>query len=163
MVLILAFALLTIATVALAIVLTRGELRQRRTPPRPRARSSTIRVGACRLAKDAMVLMPSTPHRFRIERVLWIERQLGGGVVANLEGNDPDTGTVTQRWHHWQPRDLVTVFVADVRVDVHEGNFDGVYERYSSPQAEPEASSRTTSSSVIDQTLERLYGNARPS
>jgi hypothetical protein len=101
------------------------------TPRPPAQPSSTVHVAAHRLRKGAMVLTPSTPYRYKAERITWIEKQpLNGPVVANLEGTHPDTGAPQQRWHRWEPSEMVTVFVADVDVEQHGGDYSGLLERY---------------------------------
>jgi hypothetical protein len=98
---------------------------------------STKTVQACRLKRGAVVLTPSTPYRYRTERVVWLERQPFGVVVANLEGQDPDTGETKQRWHRWGPHDMVTVFLADVEVYEHGGDYGNVYELYGKRREQP--------------------------
>jgi hypothetical protein len=103
---------------------------RRRVPPRPARRSSTVSMLACRLVKGSMVLTHSTPYRYRVEQVLWIERQPFGPIVANLEGTDPETGATQRRWHTWQSSERVTVFTADVVVDGPGGNYDELIRRF---------------------------------
>jgi hypothetical protein len=51
-------------------------------------------------------------------------------VVVNLEGTDPDTGAPQQRWHQWRQSEQVTVFVADVDIEQHGGDYGELLERY---------------------------------
>jgi hypothetical protein len=104
--------------------------------------SKTARLAACKLVKNTMVLTPSTPYRYRVEQVLWIEKQPFGPVTANLEGPDPATGMPQQRWHQWRPEELVTAFIADVEIQEHDGDYGGLYGRYSTaakPEQEPDS------------------------
>jgi len=111
-------------------------------PPEPRR--VTVWTWVRELARGATVLTPSTPYRFRIERVLWVEKQpLGGPVVAALEGQDPETLQLQQRWHKWDSDEHVIVFTADV--DPFEGTVgaserEKLYDRFAAdkqPRPEP--------------------------
>lgn len=98
-------------------------------------RGSTTNVPAHRLVKGVLVLLPSSPYRFRAEEIRWIEKQpLNGRIVAHLEGSDPETGAVTQRWHEWRPSDRVTVFVSTIDLDEHGGRYDELVGRYGGQQ-----------------------------
>jgi hypothetical protein len=89
--------------------------RRRRLASLPVTQSRTAWMGARNLQRGATVLTPSTPYRYRVERVLWLEKlPLAGPVVAALEGQDPDTLEIQQRWHKWAPDDHVIAFTADV-------------------------------------------------
>jgi hypothetical protein len=101
-----------------------------KTPRPPAQRCSTVTVSACRLVNNAMVLTSSTPYRYRVERVVWIDKPQFGPIVVHLEGTDPDTGAPTQRWHQWRSSEMVTVFVADVEIDQHGGDYNKLLERY---------------------------------
>jgi hypothetical protein len=105
-------------------------------PPAPPEQRATVQLSACLLVKGVQVLTQSTPYRFRQERVVWIEKQQMGRVVAALEGPDPETGMPQQRWHVWQPRDPVQVFVGAVEIQQHGGDYGDLYSRFAEQQEE---------------------------
>jgi hypothetical protein len=123
--------------------------RLRRSPdpgglkPDPPA-SKTTRITAVRLRKGQMVLVPTSPFRFKVEMITWLERphgQLGTVVVANLETTDAETGESLHRFHQWKTDEHVTVFLAQVELgaefDVAALNDGNLYEQYATAAPKP--------------------------
>jgi hypothetical protein len=120
-----------IADIVIDLVAGLLDRRDRQPPAPPARRGKTAVTSARRLYQGAMVLTTTSPYRYRVERVVWIEKQpLNGPVVANLEGTHPETGAPQQRWHRWEPSEMVTVFTADVDPLEHGGGYDELLERY---------------------------------
>jgi hypothetical protein len=99
-------------------------------PPTPK----TIRMSVCKLERDDVVLTQSTPFRYRMEKVLWLERQPFGPVVATLEGTDPETLSMQQRWHQWRREEMVTVLMGEVELEDYSGDQAQLYDKYSAEE-----------------------------
>jgi hypothetical protein len=91
----------------------------------------TKTVPARRVRPGVSVLVPSTPYRFKVERVLRIQREPLGDVVVCLESEDKD-GMTIPRWHRWPADEPITMFVRYVEPYDYGGDFGSLMARYGS-------------------------------